>query len=323
MMRIGSFFPAPNILTSVSSHAQNNLTKLFKCILEPLVGSILKICLYREAYLTGRISRCVILPLVKTIGNLWFRLQGLPSQFTTFSQDRLKKTEKELLELGQKETIPVNQDKSITFAHFKASPTPDSTCILYLNGFGLPYQTAKKFIHKHVTAGFDFAVFEWGDKVSIEDFIEDAEAAFQTLLQKGYRPDQIKILGYCGTTYVATYLKLKHHAEGVDAILINPHTSFRDAVEKSNRIGLLGLGAISTNKYDLDNERALSQLSMSHASTCLIIDPENSITPPNTVERLQTSLHQSGCTTIPIAEKFNKQFDNPAIWDQYVQFLRR
>ena len=322
-MRICSFFPSSSILTSVRTHAQNNLAKLFKCTLEPLVGSVLKICFYREAYLTGRISRWVILPIVKTIGNLWFRLQGLPPQFTTFGQERLKKTERELLELGQKEIIAVNQDKSITFAHFKASPTPNSTCILYLNGFGLPYQTAKKFIHKHVTAGFDFAVFEWGYKVSIEDFIEDAEAAFQTLLQKGYRPDQIKILSYCGTTYVAAYLKLKHHTEGVDAILINPHTSFRDVITKSNRIGLLGLGAISTNEYDLDNERTLSHLSNSHASTCLIIDPENSITPPNTVERLQASLHQSGCTTIPITEKFNQQFDNPVIWDQYVQFLRR
>ncbi|EKE07924.1 MAG: hypothetical protein ACD_17C00451G0003 [uncultured bacterium] len=157
----------------------------------------------------------------------------------------------------------------------------------------------------------------------MKDFIEDAEAAFQALLKKGYRPDQIKILGYCGTTYVAAYLKLKHHTEGVDAILINPHTSFRDVIETSNRMGLLGLGAVSTDQYDLDNEKTLSQLSKDQASTCLIIDPQNSITPPNTVARLQTALQPSGCTTIQITRKFNKQFEDTAIWNQYVQFLRR
>lgn len=303
--------------------AQNSLTSLFKSTLEPLIGSILKICLYREAYLTGPTSRWVILPVVKTIGNLWFRLQGLPRQFTTFDQERLKKTETELLAIGQKELLPVKQDKLITLAHFKVNPSLNSTCILYLNGFGLPYQTAKKFIHKHIAAGFDFAVFEWGNKVSIKDFIEDAEAAFQTLLSKGYRPDQIKILGYCGTTYVATYLKLKHHNEGVDAILINPHTSFRDIVEKANRIGLFGLGAITTDEHNLDNEITLRMLSESCASTCLVIDPKNSITPTDTVERLQTALHQSGHTTVLTDKKFNKQFEDPAVWDRYVQFLKR
>lgn len=322
-MRICSFPPASSLFTTVSLYAQNSLTKLFKYTIEPLIGSILKICLYREAYLKGRISRWVILPVVKTIGNLWFRLQGLPSQFTSFDPARLKKTETELLKHGHKEAIAVNSDKSIPFVHFKAHNNPQSTCVLYLNGFGLPYQTAKNLIQKHLADGIDFAVFEWGDKTSMTDFTEDAEAAFQALIQKGYRPDQIKILGYCGTTYVATRLKKKHHAEGVDAVLINPHTSFRDVVTKSNRIGLLGLGAITTDEYDLDNERTLSQLPKSPASTCLIIDPKNSITPSDTVERLQAALQKSGCTTIPVAEKFNKQFENPAIWKPYTQFLRR
>jgi len=332
-MRVSSFFHSSSYLTSVSTHIKNKLTRLFKCIIGPLIGSILKICLYREAYLTGRISRWVILPIVKTIGNLWFRLQGLPSQFTTFNQERLKRTEKTLLKFGKKETLSVKQKKSITFVHFKARPqdtltsksaSSNPTCILYLNGFGLPYQTAKKFIYKHTQAGFDFAVFEWGNKVSMKDFIEDAEAAFQTLLTKGYKPNQIKILGYCGTTYVAAYLKLKHHAEGVDTILINPHTSIRDVIAKSNRLGLLGLDSISTRKHNLNNEETLRKLPKhSQASTCLIIDPNNSITPSDTVKRLQKALNISGYTTIPITQKFNKQFENTNIWNKYVQFLRR
>lgn len=321
-MQVSSLFPVTSSFVSVSNCVQRVSVWIFKHTLEPFVGSILKICLYREAYLTGRVSQWTILPIVRTIGNLWFRLQGLLPVFTAFDPERLRNTEQELLKWGQKELIAVGRDREILFAHFQASLTPSSTCVLYLNGFGVPYQTAKHKIYQHLDAGFDFAVFEWGNQVSMKDFVDDAEAAFQALLAKGYSPDKIKILGYCGTTYVAAYLKLKHHAEGVDAILVNPHTSLRDVIAKSNRIGLLGLGAISTDEYDLDNEKTLRQLPCGAGSTCLVIDSQNSITPPDTVQRLQAALDRSGCVTIPITEKFNTQFDNPKIWEQYAQFIR-
>jgi len=243
--------------------------------------------------------------------------------FTSFDKKRLDDTEASLLQIGEKTILKVDEERSIPFVHFQKDKNNRSTCVLYLNGFGLPYQTAKNFIHKHLDEDFDFAVFEWGNKVSMQGFVEDAEAAYQALIEKGYQPNQIKVLGYCGTTYVATYLKAKHHQEGLDAILVDPHTSFREVVDQANPIGKYGVGAIATEEYDLDNINTLSHLKHTGASTCLVIDPENLITPPDTVERLQNALAQSGVTTIRTQGKMNKQFNTPEIWNQYIQFLRR
>ena len=233
------------------------------------------------------------------------------------------------------------------FAEFKfkqighAFEVPKSTagankrCILRCNGFGLPLETDKKLIGLHLAAGFNYAVFEWRKEPSIEGFFQDAEAAYQEVLAQGFTPPRIKALGYCGSNYVVAHLKEKHHSEGLDVVMIGAHTSLQDVIAHSgapmNRIGLLGLGAIEKNGLDFDNIRKFQALLPSQASTCLIMNPQNAITPPDTIERLKDALLQSGgCDVILKPENckeeefnFNKQFQIPEIWQRYVSFLCR
>lgn len=208
-------------------------------------------------------------------------------------------------------------------------------CVLRCNGFGLPIATDKKFIGLHLAAGFNYAIFEWRKEASIEGFFQDAEAAYQAVLQQGFTPHQVKALGYCGSNYVAAHLKENHHSEGLDVVMIGAHTSLRDVISHAqspiNRIGLLGLGAVEKNGMDFDNIRKFQALQPGPASTCLIMNPKNEIAPPDTVERLRNALLQSGgCEVILKPENcteeqfnFNRQFQIPEIWQRYIAFLSR
>jgi len=316
-------FPCKFLLEKCYTYPKRALTTLFQVTIGPFIGLILKISLFREAYLNGRISKYFILPFVKSIGNLWFRVQGLGSQFISFDEARLKRTELELLRNGRKEEIHTEDNRRVPLYFFEAERDRKPQCVLYLSGFGLPFQTSKKLIQKHLEEGVSFAVFEYGKKASVEGFVQDADAAYKALLRRGIQPKNIKVLGYCGTTYIAAYLKLKYHCDGLDAILVNPHTSLRDVVRKVNRLGLLGLGRVVSPQYEFDNEKLFSQLGMDGGSTCLVIDPNNSITPADTIQRLQAALSNTNSRTIEIREKFNKQFENPVVWDSYLNFLLR
>jgi|GEM_PF-2865557 hypothetical protein len=208
-------------------------------------------------------------------------------------------------------------------------------CILRCNGFGLPMETDKKWIGLHLAAGFNYALFEWRKEVSIEGFFQDAEAAYQALLQQGFTPFQIKALGYCGSNYVVAHLKEKHHAEGLDVVMIGAHTALRDVIAHGpspvNRIGLLGLGAIEKNGMDFDNIRKFQTLLPGKASACLIMNPRNEVAPPDTIERLRKVLVQKGPCEIILKPAqyskedfdFNRQFQIPEIWQRYAAFLSR
>ena len=369
-------------ITTTTSHA---LHSLFKKTIEPLIGYFLKICIFREAALQGRLSRWVILPITTKIGNLWLHCRGFPSQFTTFQQERLARSRDFLAEFGTTEQILTKDGVSLRFTYYSAqqfnswienqggirepdfirvkdeasrknleklemfkfkktqdgfqipkiSAGSNKICILRCNGFGLPIETDKKLIGLHLAAGFNYAIFEWRKAPSIQGFFQDAETAYEAALKKGFEPSQIKALGYCGTTYVVANLKKNHHHEGLDAVLVGAHTSFRDVVAHTqwpvNQIGLLGLGAIESPEANFDNIEKFKTLEQSQAATCLIMDPNNEIAPPETIKRLTRSLEKTeNCKVILKSENcsgqqfnFNKQFEIPEIWKQYTSFLTR
>ncbi len=334
------------------------LSAVFRRTLEPLIGYFLKICVFREAALQGRFGRWVVLPLTAKIGNTWLRCRGFPAQFTTFGKKRLEESSEFLAPFGETRTLVTADGVEIKWTFYSAEKFRNSPevlagfklnaaevpkrvvgaeqkCVLRCNGFGLPIETDKRFIGLHLAAGFNYAVFEWRKEASIEGFFKDADAAYQAVLDQGFTAPQIKVLGYCGSNYVAAHLKEKHHSEGLDLVMIGPHTSLRDVVAHTqwpaNRIGLLGLGAIEKNGLDFHNLKKFQTLDKSGAATCLIMNPNNEIAPPRTVERLQEALVKCGnCELILKPEgcsdeefNFNKQFQIPEIWQRYVAFLSR
>ena len=244
-------------------------------------------------------------------------------------------------------TPTIEQEKLIEFlSNFKFKQTSTSTfyvpkklvgadkkCILRLNGFGLPIETDKKLIGQHLAAGFNYAIFEWGDDVSIKGLCNDAVSAYSNIKTK-FPPKDVKILSYCGTTYIASCLKKEFHSEGLDVVEVAPHTSFRDVVDHTlwpaRMLGKWGMGAIEKEGLDFDNIKKFRALNKNGSSTCLIMNPKNEITPDDTVEHLKEALSNTDYEIIVkpdnITENdfnFNKQFEIPEIWDKYTTFLLR
>ncbi len=360
---------------------------LFKKIIEPLAGYLLKICLFRLSALQDRFSRWIVEPLARAVVNLWMKCQGIPNRFESYDPVRLAQSAAFLSEFAEIRTAATEDGKTIQWAlytpekfeewieknggvrdgewirprteqdwsclqrlrqfkwfeekknHSFRVPPPipgaSNKCILRCNGFGRTIPMDKAFIGLHLAAGFKYAVFDWRDEISIKGFFQDAEAIYQKLLQEGMAPQQIKAMGSCRATFPAARLKELHHKEGLDAVLIHAPPSLRAVVAHSqwpsNKIGLMGIGAIEKDGADFDTLRRLRSLEKGTAATCLIMNEDDQTLPPTAISDLKAAAEKSGPCDLIIEPKnegssdphFEEPLRNPIVLQRYFAFLAR
>lgn len=216
-------------------------------------------------------------------------------------------------------------------------PTPvqgaNDQCVLRCQGFGRTMAMDKAFIGIHLASGFNYALFDWRDELSIKGYAEDAEGCYQTLLREGFAPSQIKIMASCRGTFPATQLKERHHAEGVDAVLIHPPPSLRKVIANqvfpSNVVGEIGLGAIETDGEHYDSIRRLKGLKPSSGRLCIIVSDGDKTLPPDTAEQFERAAARAGPFYVTREPKVDDGIDshfmeplcNPTIFKRYTEFL--
>jgi hypothetical protein len=207
-------------------------------------------------------------------------------------------------------------------------------CVLRCQGFGRTIAMDKNYIGVHLAAGFNYAVFDWRDELSIKGYFQDAENAYQAALHEGFSPAQIKIMGSCRATFPATYLKERHHDEGVDAVLIQPPPSLREMIAKqmvpANWIGLLGLGTIEKGGDEhFDSIRRLRGLRPGTGRLCLVMSEGDGTLPENTWEQFKNAASHAGPFEVIWEPKNNSgsdpHFDEPLrkphIFKRYTEYL--
>jgi hypothetical protein len=208
-------------------------------------------------------------------------------------------------------------------------------CVLRCQGFGRSMAMDKNYIGLHLAAGFNYAVFDWRDELSVKGYFQDAEAGYQAALHERFSPSQIKIMGSCRGTFPVTYLKECHHHDGVDAILINPPPSLRAVVAEqmapANWIGLLGLGAIENGDEHFDSIRRLQGLCPSTGRLCLVMSEGDQTLPKNTLQQFRDAASHAGPFKVIWEPKnssgsdphFDEPLRKPQIFERYTEFLTR
>jgi hypothetical protein len=208
-------------------------------------------------------------------------------------------------------------------------PGADKICCLRCQGFGRQMPMEKATIALHLAAGFHFAIFDYRTDPSPKGFYEDAETIYQALIREGFSAKEIKAIGYCRATFVVAHLKELHHKEGLDAVMIHAPPSLRETVEHMmGPIGSLGLPSVESDG-DFDSLRRLRSLPSADAATCLIMNENDTILPPNTIANLKEAVQASGrCELILEPKKegagdphFEDPFRDPAILQRYFEFL--
>ncbi len=212
-------------------------------------------------------------------------------------------------------------------------PGAGNSCVLRCQGFGRTMAMDKAFIGQHLAAGFNYALFDWRDELSIKGFAEDAEGCYQALRREGFAPSQIKIMASCRGTFPATQLKQRHHAEGVDAVLIQPPLSLRKVIAcqpgPSSHIGMMGLGAIETEEEHYDSAARLQSLRPSSGRLCVIVSEGDRTLPEDTEEQFRRAACHAGpfyAIREPKVEggsdpHFDEPLRKPEIFRRYVEFL--
>jgi hypothetical protein len=206
-------------------------------------------------------------------------------------------------------------------------------CVLRCQGFGRTMTMDKNFIGLHLAAGFNYAIFDWGKEVSIKSYFQDAEGGYQAALREGFSPSQIKIMGSCRATFPISYLKEQHHAEGVDAVLIQPPPSLREMIATykppANWIGQLSLGAVEKDGEHFDSVRRFRSLRPSSGRLCLVMSEGDKTLPENTADQFRNAASHAGPFEIIWDPKDNSGSDphfaeplrKPPIFERYTQFL--
>lgn len=226
------------------------------------------------------------------------------------------------------------QEESHAFRVPAKLPNAAGTCILRCQGFGRTLPMDKAFVGLHLAAGFDYCVFDWRKDLSINGSFCDAEAAYQTLLKEGYRPQKIKAMGSCRATFVIAKLKELHHAAGLGCALIHPPPSLRAMVEKqawpSNKIGMIGLSALEKGGDEhYDTLKRLHTLPKGTARICLIMSEDDTSLPKGSIEELKTAAEKAGPVKLILEPKGAPGLDahlddplrKPEVLQQYLQFL--
>ncbi len=78
---------------------------LFKRGIEPIAGYFLRICVFRDSALQGRVSQWIVLPFVRAAGGIWLRIQGISTPFTRIEPTRLNSSAQFLAEFAEIRTI--------------------------------------------------------------------------------------------------------------------------------------------------------------------------------------------------------------------------
>ena len=206
-------------------------------------------------------------------------------------------------------------------------------CSWRCQGFGRTMAMDKAFIGMHLAAGFNYSLFDWREELSIKGYLEDAEGCYQALLGQGFTPSQIKIMASCRGTFPATQLKSRHHAEGVDAVLIQPPPSLHKVVANqvfpTNHIGLLGMDAVETEEEHYDSVRCLESLRPSSGRLCVIVSEGDKTLPADTAEQFQRAARLAGpfytISEPKVEGGIDSHFEEPLrkapIFRKYAEFL--
>jgi hypothetical protein len=214
-------------------------------------------------------------------------------------------------------------------------PVGAKKCVLRCQGFGRTIEMDKAMIGLHLAAGFNYAIFNWRDEISVEGFFEDAETIYQELIKEAFTGKDIKPMGSCRATFVAAHLKELHHKEGLEVVMVHPPSSLQAIVDNAawpaNKIGSLGIGAIEKADADFNNVKKFEKLPKNNTATCVIIS-EGDRTIPNTDSQKLIEVAKSigDCTVIcePKAESktdphFGDPFRDPSVLKEYFAFLLR
>lgn len=221
---------------------------------------------------------------------------------------------------------------------FKVPPSVSevsSNCVLRCQGFGRKMAMDKNFIGLHLSAGFNYAIFDWRDEISAKGFFEDAEAVYQALIQEGFSAPQIKPMGSCRATFPISHLKQLHHAEGLEVVMVHPPASLESTIAHTvwpaNKIGLIGLPTIEKDGADFNTVAKFESLKPGDAQTCLIVSEGDKTIPDDAAQDLFAAVIESGgCALITEPRKegpgdphFDEPLHNPIVFDQYLNFIRR
>ena len=191
----------------------------------------------------------------------------------------------------------------------------------------------KAFIGIHLASGFNYALFDWRKDLSIKGYAEDAESCYQAVLREGFSPRQIKIMASCRGTFPAMQLKERHHAEGVDAVLIQPPPSLAGVIANqafpANHIGMLGIGTVERDGQHYDSIRRLQNLPRSRGRLCLLVSEGDRTIPTDTEEQFRRAAVHAGPyyaiwergTTTDTDPHLEEPLRKPEIYRRYTEFL--
>ncbi len=205
--------------------------------------------------------------------------------------------------------------------------------VLHCHSFGRLMAMDKPYIGQHLAAGFNFAQFDWRDEISIKGYFQDAETCYQELLRQGFRGSQIKVMASCRGTFPAVYLKARHHAEGVDCVLIHPPPSLSQVIAMNtppaNWIGLIGIGAIEKEGEHFDSIQRLQSLAPGTGRLCLIMSERDKMIPQDTAQQFANAYGNAGPFHVIWEPKdemvsdphFEDPLRLPAVFQQYAAFL--
>lgn len=212
-------------------------------------------------------------------------------------------------------------------------PGAQNKVVLHCHSFGRLMAMDKSYIGQHLAAGINFAQFDWRDEISIKGYFQDAETCYQELLRQGFRGNQIKVMASCRGTFPAVYLKARHHAEGIDAMLIHPPPSLSQAIAMNsppaNWIGLMGIGAIERDGEHFDSIQRLQSLAPSIGRLSLIMSEKDKMVPQDTAQQFARAYGQAGPFHViwepndaSVADPhFEDPLRLPSVFQQYTAFL--
>jgi len=212
----------------------------------------------------------------------------------------------------------------------------NNKCILRCQGFGRQIPMDKKYIGMHLALGFNYAVFNWRENVSLPNFFKDAEAVYHALITKeGFSSNQLIAMGSCRATFVVAHLKEKYHANGLDAVLIHPVPSLSTTINVKKglvrTIGLLGLKGLEKTGAHFDNLRRLRSIRAQNSRTFIILNEGDETLPENAKELFKEAMkhHRSAIIwQIPKKPGSDPHFSDPLLsdrtnFDTYARFLAR
>ncbi|QLE00350.1 alpha/beta fold hydrolase [Galbibacter sp. BG1] len=171
---------------------------------------------------------------------------------------------------GNFEEININVDDSIKLNSllFKSDMQPPKGIIFNLKGAGGNISNQDEAATIYNEEGYDFYVMDFrgygksqGAYNNDLQMYNDGQAAYDKLLERGYKEDDIIIIGVSLGTGVASYLA-KNNSPG-QLILISPYYSMKDLARNLTLPNLKYLQYLPTDlliRYNLDNAKHIKNI---------------------------------------------------------------